>query len=70
MTTQYNEGNDAYERHAELDENPYDPQLMPEAWGEWRYGWLEAQDAVKEAHNRVPKATNEPEGGKQSDESD
>lgn len=63
MTTQYDEGNDAYERGKLLQENPYDLTTMAFAWSEWRFGWLEAQDAVKGAHNRVPKATNEPEGG-------
>ena len=52
----YREGDLAYEQHAELDENPYDPQMMPEAWGEWRFGWFEARDAMREAHNRLAKA--------------
>ena len=70
MTTPYNEGSDAYERGEPIDANPHKMMTIPFAWSEWRFGWLEAQDAVKEAHNRVPKATNEPEGGKQSDEGD
>ena len=60
MSSPYDEGSDAYDQGIDFGENPYDPDepdsAMLDNWIQWRFGWLEAQDAVKEARNKPTKA--------------